>query len=267
MTSDREQTLIWLERLKGAGIEEAGQDLRHILLAARDDTDAEAMVTRRANREPLSHILGDKPFWTLDLRVTPDVLTPRSDTETLVEAVLKQIADKTAPLTLIDLGTGSGAILLALLSELPHATGLGIDVSESALTIAKENAARNGLQDRAGFRTGDWCKDIEAASVDLAVSNPPYIASAVIETLEPEVRDHEPRIALDGGEDGLDVYHILMPELFRILKPGGLMALEIGYDQGAPVMALAEQYNFDDVRLTNDLAGQPRIVSGRKRDS
>ena len=254
----------WIEQLKSAGIEEAAIDLRHILLAAPDETRIDDMVTRRANREPLSHILGDKPFWTLDLKVTRDVLTPRADTETLVETVLKQVRDKSRALDIADFGTGSGAILLALLSELPDAAGLGVDISESALEIARENAVRNALQDRATFRIGNWAETIPDNSLDIAVSNPPYIASAVIDTLEPEVRDHEPRPALDGGDDGLGVYHTLMPELFRILKPGGLMAVEIGYDQAAPVRALAEAAGFDDVGLTHDLGGQPRVISGRK---
>jgi release factor glutamine methyltransferase len=265
--TDANRTTEWVARLKAAGIEEAAFDLRHILLVATDDAEAEAMVTRRINREPLSHILGDKPFWTLDLKVTPDVLTPRSDTETLVEVVLKQIADKAAPLRIADFGTGSGAILLALLSELPNATGLGIDISESALAIAQENAVRNALDNRTELRTGNWAEGIADDSVDLAVSNPPYIASDVIETLEPEVRDHEPRIALDGGEDGLDVYRTLIPELFRILTSGGLVAVEIGHDQADAAMDLARKANFGEVRLHCDLSGQPRVVSGRKRDS
>lgn len=254
----------WIEQLKAAGLEEAAMDLRHILLAATDEAAVDAMVTRRTNREPLSHILGDKPFWTLDLKVTPDVLTPRADTETLVETCLKQISDKKAALRIADFGTGSGAILLALLSELPNATGLGIDISESALAIAKENAVRNQLSERADFRLGNWADGIAADSHDLVISNPPYIASAVLETLEPEVRDHEPRIALDGGEDGLKIYRTLLPQLFRVLKRGGHMAVEIGYDQKKAVMALAEQAGFVDLTLTRDLGGQPRIVSGRK---
>ncbi len=254
----------WIAQLKSAGIEEAAVDLRHILLTAPDEAAVDAMVTRRASREPLSHILGGKPFWTLDLKVTPDVLTPRSDTETLVETVLKQTGDKKTALKLADFGTGSGAILLALLSELPNADGLGIDISESALAVARENAVRNGLANRAIFRAGNWAGGLADESLDIAVSNPPYIASAVLETLEPEVRDHEPRIALDGGEDGLCIYHILLPQLFRVLKPGGLMAVEIGYDQVEPVMALAEQAGFADIALARDLGRQPRLVFGRK---
>ena len=261
---DADKKSEWMERLTTAGIDEAAFDLRHILLAAADEAAAEAMVTRRAAREPLSHILGDKPFWTLDLIVTPEVLTPRADTETLVEAVLKQVGDKTTKLEIADFGTGSGAILLALLSELPSAKGIGVDISESALTIAHENAVRNILQDRASFRIGNWADDVADSSLDLAVSNPPYIASDIIETLEPEVRDHEPRIALDGGDDGLDVYRPLIPELFRVLRSGGLMAVEIGFDQPEAVSALSEAVGFSDVRIVRDLGGQPRVISGRK---
>ncbi len=254
----------WIGQLKSAGIGEAAVDLRHILLAAADDAHVDDMVARRARREPLSHILGDKPFWTLDLKVTPDVLTPRSDTETLVETVLKHAGDKSAALEIADFGTGSGAILLALLSELPNASGLGIDISESALAIARENAFRNGLEARAVFRTGNWADSVEDNSLDIAVSNPPYITSAVIDTLEPEVRDHEPRIALDGGDDGMYVYRFLLPELFRILKPYGRMAVEIGYDQAEAVSALAGAAGFADIATTRDLGGQPRVVSGHK---
>ena len=254
----------WIAQLKSAGIDEAALDLRHILLAARDANDADRMVSRRANREPLSHILGDKPFWTLDLKVTPDVLTPRADTETLVETCLKQISSRNAALCIADFGTGSGAILLALLSEWPNATGLGIDISESALAIAMENAVRNRLSDRADFQTGNWAEGISDNRLDLAVSNPPYIASDVLETLDPEVRDHEPRIALDGGADGLGVYRILLPELFRVLKSGGRMAVEIGFDQADAVMSLAERSGFSDIELAKDLGGQPRVVSGLK---
>jgi len=262
-----EQTRAWLDRLQAAGIDEAGQDLRHIILSAKDADTVEAMVARRANREPLSHILGDKPFWTLDLKVTADVLTPRADTETLVETVLKQVPDRAARLEIADLGTGSGAILLALLSELPNAVGLGVDISESALAIARENAVRNDLTMRCEFRTGDWAEDIADASLDIAVSNPPYIAGAVIDTLEPEVKDHEPRLALDGGEDGLDVYRVLIPELFRILRPGGLMAVEIGYDQGGPVSVLARAAGFDTAAIARDLGGHDRVIWARKRES
>jgi release factor glutamine methyltransferase len=259
-----EQKAGWLKRLQQAGIEEAAIDLRHILLAASDAAAAEALVTRRALRIPLSQVLGDKPFWTLDLKVTSDVLTPRADTETLVETVLNIVPDRSATLTLADFGTGSGAILLALLAELPGATGIGIDISESALAIARENAQRHELADRADFRAGHWADGLDDDSLDIAVSNPPYIASAVIATLDPEVRDHEPREALDGGADGLAAYRQLLPEILRVLRPGGRMAVEIGYDQGEAVIDLARSAGFQDLELVRDLAGQPRVVHGAR---
>ncbi|WP_421790624.1 peptide chain release factor N(5)-glutamine methyltransferase [Hyphobacterium sp.] len=266
MAYSQAQTAAWLARLKAAGIDEASFDLRHILLAAINAEMADSMVTRRVNREPLSHILGDKPFWTLDLKVTPDVLTPRADTETLVEVVLKQIDDWQAALRLADFGTGSGAILLALVSELPNSHGIGIDLSESALAIARENAVRNQLSDRVQFQTGDWAAGLADQSVDIAVSNPPYIASAVLAALDPEVKDHEPHLALDGGADGLNAYRLLMPQLFRILVPGGLMAVEIGHDQAGAVSELARSAGFADARTARDLAGNDRTVWARKRE-
>ncbi|WP_420433916.1 peptide chain release factor N(5)-glutamine methyltransferase [Hyphobacterium sp.] len=266
------------DRFSAAGIEDAESDARFLLDHVLKPTPlAVALVdparvswqmiagladlaARRLQREPLSHILGDKPFWTLDLKVTRDVLTPRADTETLVATVLDQIADRKSALQIADFGTGSGAILLALLSELPNATGLGIDISESALAVAAENANRNRLADRAAFRVGDWAAGVPDADLDVAVSNPPYIVSEIIDTLQPEVKDFEPRSALDGGKDGLDVYRILLPELHRVLKPGGLMAVEIGFDQADSVTALARAAGFPDAELARDLAGQPRIV-------
>jgi len=251
-------------RLRAAGIDEAALEARHILAAASSDAEARDMAQRRAAREPLSHILGNQPFWTLDLKVTPDVLTPRADTETLVEWALGRLADEGR---IVDLGTGSGAILLAILSERPKATGLGIDSSETALRIAKENALRCRLADRCDLRIGNWADGLENESFDLAVSNPPYIASAVLEALDPEVKDHEPRLALDGGADGLDCYRLLVPQLFRIIRPCGHAAVEIGYDQAEAVSALFAAAGFTDVALTRDLAGNPRVISGQKTET
>lgn len=250
--------------LKAAGLDDASLGARHIVAASASPDEARAMAERRINREPLSQILGNQPFWTLDLRVTPDVLTPRADTETLVEAALERFADGGR---LVDLGTGSGAILLAILSERKTATGLGIDSSEAALRIAKENAFRCKLADRCELRLGNWAEGMPDDSFDLAVSNPPYIASAVLETLEPEVKDHEPRLALDGGADGLDAYRLLVPELFRIVRPGGHASVEIGYDQAAAVTALFTRAGFADVTLCRDLAGNPRVIAGHKAET
>ncbi|ODT87904.1 peptide chain release factor N(5)-glutamine methyltransferase [Phenylobacterium sp. SCN 70-31] len=224
----------------------------------------EDYVSRREKREPVSHILGRKGFWKIMLRVTPDVLTPRPDTETVVEYALRDFPEP-APWRILDLGVGSGAILLALLAERPAARGLGIDVSEEALAVARDNAASLGLAGRAAFLRGDWTAGIESEGFDLVVANPPYIAEEVIETLDPEVRDHEPRLALAGGADGLDHYRILAPEILRVLKPGGRFAVEIGYDQKSAVEALFREAGAVFVETIRDLADRDRVVVGEKK--
>jgi release factor glutamine methyltransferase len=221
-------------------------------------------LARRARREPVSHILGRKGFWKIMLQVTPDVLTPRPDTETVVEYVLRDFPEHAA-WSVLDLGVGSGAILLAILAERPAAKGLGVDVSEEALAVARENAANLGLESRVALLRGDWTQGLGEASFDLVVSNPPYIADAVIESLEPEVRDHEPRLALSGGADGLDAYRILAPEILRVLRPGGRFAVEIGYDQRAAVEALFRDAGAEGVQTLRDLGDQDRVVAGLKK--
>jgi release factor glutamine methyltransferase len=223
----------------------------------------DSYLSRRVAREPVSHILGKKGFWTIELKVTPDVLTPRPDTEVIVDYVLKTLKPD-QPLHMLDLGVGSGAILLAILSERVMATGLGVDISPAALEVATENAALMSLNDRAQFLHADWTEGQPDGHYDLVVSNPPYIASAVIETLEPEVRVHEPRLALDGGNDGLDAYRKLAAEVLRVLKPGGLFALEIGFDQSRPVEALMRHAGAKGVRTLKDLSNRNRVVVGTK---
>ncbi len=192
----------------------------------------EGFVERRARREPVSQILGRKGFWTLMLGVTSGVLTPRPETETILDVVLPQFAADAA-FRVLDLGVGSGAIVLAILAERPRATGLGIDVSEDALAVARDNAAQLGLAARLALLRGDWTAGLDGDGFDLVVSNPPYIASAEIETLAPEVRDFDPRVALDGGPDGLEAYRVLAPQILRVLKPGGRFAVEIGFTQSS----------------------------------
>jgi len=220
-------------------------------------------LARRARREPVSHILGRKGFWKIMLQVTPDVLTPRPDTETVVEYVLRDFPEPAA-WTVLDLGVGSGAILLSILAERPAAKGLGVDVSEEALAVARENAANLGLAGRTALLRGDWTWGLGDATFDLVVSNPPYIASEVIETLEPEVRDHEPRLALEGGPDGLDAYRTLAPEILRVLKPGGRFAVEIGCDQKDAVEALFREAGATGVTTVRDLGDRDRVVAGVK---
>jgi release factor glutamine methyltransferase len=269
-------------RLEAAGVVGPVIDARLLVEAAADATrtdivtdphrmltpDQEARlddyVRRRERREPVSHILGRKGFWKIMLQVNPHVLTPRPDTESLLDVVLPAFPEHAA-FSVLDLGVGSGAILLAILAERPGAKGLGVDVSEEALAVARDNAAHLGLASRVALLRGDWTQGLAEASFDLVVSNPPYIATSVIETLDPEVRDHEPRIALDGGPDGLAHYRILAPEILRVLKPGGRFAVEIGYDQKEAVEALFRQAGAAEVRTTRDLGDRDRVVAGAKK--
>ncbi|MEH0196887.1 peptide chain release factor N(5)-glutamine methyltransferase [Caulobacter sp. CCNWLY153] len=269
------------ERLKEAGIDQPAIDARLMLEVAagvsRTDiiTDpyreltAEQLATlddyleRRARREPVSHIIGRKGFWKILLSVNKDVLTPRPETEVIVDEVLKAFPE-TMAFNMLDLGVGSGSMLLAILAERPAAKGLGIDISEEALAVARENAANLDLDGRVALMRGDWTTGLGDASFDVVVSNPPYIPTAHIDTLEPEVRDHEPRLALDGGADGLTAYRALAPEILRVLKPGGLFCVEIGFDQSADVEILFKAAGAQNVRTVKDLSTHDRVVTGFK---
>lgn len=217
-------------------------------------------VERRLKREPVSRILGKKGFWKIMLNVTPDVLSPRPDTEAILDVVMLAFPPA-KPFTMIDLGTGSGAILLATLAERPAARGVGTDISTEAIAVARENAANLDLGGRCDFIRTEWATGFAEQSFDLVVSNPPYIPSADIPGLDPEVREHDPHLALDGGEDGLTAYRELAPEIMRILKPGGTFAVEIGWDQGAQVKALFEQAGFTGVIVVKDLSDRDRVVT------
>lgn len=235
----------------------------HRVLTPAQAATLEDYVSRRIRREPVSHILGRKGFWKIMLSVTPDVLTPRPDTETVVEVSLRDFPEHAA-WSILDLGVGSGAIILSLLAERPAAKGLGIDVSEEALAVARENAANLDLASRLALLRGDWTAGLGDSTFDLVVSNPPYIANDVIETLDPEVRDHEPRLALEGGTDGLDAYRILAPEIMRVLKPMSRFVVEIGYDQREAVEALFRAAGASEVQTIRDLSDRDRVVTGLK---
>lgn len=235
----------------------------HRPLTADQAETLDSYIARRERREPVSHILGRKGFWKIMLGVTPHVLTPRPETEVIVDLALKSFPEAMA-FNMLDLGVGSGAIILAILAERPAAKGLGIDVSEEALAVARENAANLDLNNRLALLRGDWAAGLADASFDLVVSNPPYIATDVIETLQPEVRVHEPRLALDGGVDGLDPYRILAGEILRVLKPGGVFAVEIGYDQSAAVETLFKDAGAYGVTTIKDLSDKDRVVTGTK---
>ena len=269
------------DRLKDAGIDQPSIDARLMLevaanvtrteivtdpyreLTAEQEATLEDYLARRARREPVSHIIGRKGFWKILLQVNQHVLTPRPETEVIVDEVLKAFPEAMS-FNMLDLGVGSGTILLAVLAERPAAKGLGIDASSEALAVARDNAASLDLNTRAAFMHGDWTAGLADASFDLVVSNPPYIPTAVIETLEPEVRDHEPRLALDGGADGLDAYRLLAPEILRVLKPAGMFAVEIGYDQCKDVEALFREAGAQQVKTIKDLSTHDRVVTGVK---
>lgn len=232
-------------------------------LAASEERFLRDLANRRERREPLAQILGTREFWSLPFRVTADVLTPRPDSETLVEAVLDRLSDKSAPLRLLDLGAGSGCLLLALLSELPQATGAGVDISEAALAIGRQNAAALGLENRAEFRCGDWRDGIEG-SFDVIISNPPYIPEDDLAKLEPEVRTFEPRLALAGGKDGLDAYRELIPGMCGLLATGGGVFLETGLGQVGAVSEIIWENGLQVVEIKEDLSGIPRVIEARR---
>lgn len=218
-----------------------------------------ALARRRLAREPLGRILGTREFWSLTFRLSPGTLEPRPDTETVVSAALRRVPDRSAALRILDLGTGSGCILVALLAELPAAFGIGTDRSEDALRTARANAAAAGVGGRAGFAASDWGAAL-AGPFDLVVANPPYIASATLPGLAPEVLAHDPRAALDGGPDGLDAYRAILPDLPRLLAAEGWAVLEIGHDQACPLTRLAGEAGFDREAVERDLGGRDRTV-------
>lgn len=250
-----------------------GLDLTGIITAAQrrltpdESARLEDFAQRRLAGEPVARIVGEKEFWGLPLRLSPATLVPRPDTETVVELALELLRAGSAldrPLRIADLGTGTGAILLALLSELPAAHGFGTDTSEAALRTAAANAARLGFHDRATFIACDYASGLSGA-FDLIVSNPPYIRAADIGGLAVEVRDHDPRAALDGGTDGLDAYRALIPQAARLLAPGGALVVEAGTGQSGPIQALMTAAGLAAGTAPRaDLGGILRAVAGHK---
>lgn len=248
-------------------------DLTGLTVAAQrplrhdEATRLAALAQRRLQHEPVARILGEKEFWGLTLSLSAETLVPRADTETVVEAALELVrsaGDPTEPLRIADIGTGSGAILLALLHELPAASGTGADISSGALRTAQANAERLGLGARAVFVEGDYCENLQGP-FDLIVSNPPYIVRNEIAGLSREVREHDPRRALDGGSDGLVAYRAMSRDIASLLDPGGAFALEVGKGQADDVAELMQLAGLHTIRPhRHDLAGVPRVVWGRK---
>lgn len=229
----------------------------------------ESLVARRLNREPIAYIIGSTGFWDLDLGVSPHVLVPRPDTETLVEAALEILTEKdSGSLRVVDLGTGSGAIALSLAKACPQHVVYATDRSAEALVVARENARRNNLLERVTFVQGVWFSPFDETSpmFDVVVSNPPYIPTADIEELEPEVAVFEPRLALDGDADGLRDLALIVSGCRNHLKPGGWVLLEMGWDQREAVRALLEAEGiFASIQFFDDYAGNNRAVRARRR--
>jgi release factor glutamine methyltransferase len=237
--------------------QEAGATLIH---------DAQALVALRLTGMPVAKIIGHKEFWGRRFHVSPAVLDPRPDSETLIEAALALLPEDKA-LRLIDLGTGSGCLLLTLLAERPLARGLGIDKSRAALSLARRNAhfldLNLGLRRRVALRHGDWLHGVNATA-DMIIANPPYIESGAIDRLDRDVSLFDPRLALDGGSDGIGPYHALIAPSFQCLTGGGHLLLEIGVTQAEAISALMAAAGFADISLRQDLAGRDRVLIGRK---
>lgn len=264
--------------LRAAGIESAMADARILVLAAAGlrredllrDPDAplegapldrfRSMVARRAAREPVSRILGRREFRSLEFRLGPDTLDPRPDSETAVEHAIALFEERPPPARILDLGTGTGCLLLACLEAWPAATGVGIDIAPGAARTAAANAAALGLGGRASFAVADWGAGLRER-FDLVISNPPYIPTGDIAALAPEVAEHDPMAALDGGQDGLDAYRAIARGLADLLAPAGLIVVEIGAGQEEDVQAVfeAEEWRFSGSR--NDLSGRPRSLA------
>jgi release factor glutamine methyltransferase len=268
------------QTFRAAGIDDADVDARvlagHALhldrarlvsqsdrvLEAREVNAISGLAARRLKREPVSRILGRKEFWSLALAITPDVLVPRPETETVVEGALDFVVRnglRMEKLRILDIGTGSGALLVALLNELPNATGIGTDISRAALEAAQINVAQFGFESRSSLIACDMAAGVQG-QFDLVVSNPPYIARGEIASLAPEVRDYDPMMALDGGDDGLTAYRSISADAKRILAQGGRLFVEMGAGQEPAVRELFTKAGLVVGIARNDLAGTPRVL-------
>lgn len=271
------------KQLADSGIEDARSESRGLLahvmsintaqVFARADEELDTLavgafelcVNERAAGKPFAHITGKREFWSMPLQVSPATLIPRPDTETVLELVTELFKDREAPHDILDLGTGSGCLLLALLSIFQKANGIGLDVSEKAIDVANRNADSLDLNDRAQMVCSSWHDAIDG-EFDLIVSNPPYIPTNDIPNLDRSVRDHEPHLALDGGPKGLDAYHYLIPTSANLLRSDGVLAVEVGIDQASDVSEIAAQSGFALYRVRRDLSGIERALSFYKKD-
>ena len=234
-----------------------------LVLYANEARAAEALtplVQRRLQHEPISQIIGKKDFWRDTFIVTPDVLTPRADSETILETLLRARPAKDAALRMVDLGTGTGCLLLSALREYPNATGVAVDASEKALAVAQQNAAALALASRVEFLCSNWCSNLTGA-FDVVISNPPYIPLSHKPTLDADVRDYEPHSALFAGEDGLDDYRSILQQIAPHMNAGALLLFEVGMGQADDVAALGRAHGFTDIQIIPDLAGIARVVA------
>jgi len=227
---------------------------------ARDPAALDAVINRRLKAEPVAQILGEKHFWRDVFAVSPDVLTPRADSETMIECLLRSRPDHAAKFRVLDLGTGSGCLVLSALREYANATAVAVDASHAALAIAAKNAAALGLAARVEMLHSDWCSKL-VGRFDVVLSNPPYIPTRDIATLDADVQAYEPHSALDGGADGLDCYRTLVQQLVQHANPNALLLFEVGAGQAADVAALGAAAGWNLTEITNDLAGIPRVVA------
>ncbi len=247
-------------KLATAGIANARREARLLQALAEDDEARfDDYVRRRAAHEPYSRIRGAREFWSLDLALSPDTLDPRPDSETLIEAVLASLPDRAAPLKVVDFGTGTGALLLALFTEYPNATGVGVDVLSGAIETARQNAAKLDLAVRTQFIVGDWA-EVDLDPADVILANPPYIPADEIAALSPEVAHFDPRCALDGGIDGLAAYRALAPLARRILRPDGWAFFELGAGQSESVARIMIESGLRVTGARRDLAGHERCL-------
>ena len=267
--------------LAAAGLEEPRRLARRIVVAAmmlspaevfahpqrhvgeEERVRIEVIAQRVAAREPLSRVLGHREFWGLDFLLSPETLDPRPETETIVEAVRARLPDRERPYRFLDLGTGTGCLLLALLSEYPNARGIGVDVAPGAAATARRNAECLGMRERAHFVAGDWAAAL-AGAFDVVVANPPYVVTGELAALMPEVRDHDPPRALDGGADGLDAYRAIVRDLARLLAEGGIFAGEIGIGRTDAVATIIGAAGLAVEPAVADLAGIARVIVARR---
>lgn len=256
-------------QLRAAGVAAPAREARLLLAHARAQAPGPlvpdpfwTLLERRRAREPMAYLTGRQGFWTLDLAVSRGTLIPRAESETLIEAALAAFADRARVRRILDLGTGTGALLLAALSEFSDALGVGVDLSPAACALAAANAARHRLGGRALLAAGDWARCL-TGRFDLVLANPPYVESAAVPGLMPEVARYEPIRALDGGADGLAAYRAIVPELPRLLAPGGVAVLEVGQGQAESVAELLAAAGLGEVRSRLDLAGIARAVLAR----